>query len=188
WSYELLTEPEQRLFDRLSVFAGGWTLEAAEAVCGGDEIETEEVVEVLAGLVDKSLVLAEPGDYRVARYSLLETVRQFVAERLAARGAAAAMRARHAMYFVALAEAAEPGLFGPELRAWIVRLKGEHDNIRAALRWLLESGEAEAGQRLGAAVFKFWEVGGLVGEGRVWLDKLLSAPDAMTRSHARARA
>lgn len=187
WSYEFLTDPERRLFDRLSVFAGSLSLEAAEAVGSGDGIAESEIVDVLAGLIDKSLVIVEPGDYRVARYAVLETLRQFGAERLAATSAAPTIRERHALFFVALAEAAESGLFGPDQPAWVTQLGLERGNLRVALQWVLESSNAEAGLRLGAAAFKFWEVSGSVGEGRAWLDKLLTHP-ASTRTRARARA
>ncbi|MGI9145540.1 MAG: ATP-binding protein [Chloroflexota bacterium] len=186
WSYEFLTEPERRLFDRLSVFTGSLSLEAAEAVGSGDGIAESEIVDVLAGLVDKSLVNVEPGDYRVARYAVLETLRQFGAERLAVSSAASTIRERHALFFVALAEAAESGLFGPDQPAWVTQLGLERGNLRVALQWALESSNAEAGLRLGAAAFKFWEVSGSVGEGRAWLDKLLTHP-ASTRTRARAR-
>jgi DNA-binding CsgD family transcriptional regulator len=186
WSYQLLTEPERRLFDRLSVFTGGLSLAAAEAVCSGDGIGGSEIVDVLAGLVDKSLVIVEPGDYRVARYAVLETLRQFGAERLATSGGASAINERHALFFVALAEAAESGLFGPDQPAWITQLGLERGNLRVALQWALDTGNAEAGLRLGAAVFKFWEVSSSVSEGRAWLDKLLMQ-SASTRTRARAR-
>ncbi len=187
WSYELLTGPERRLFDRLSVFAGGLSLEAAEAVCGADGVAEDEVVDVLAGLVNKSLVIADPGDYRVARYTVLETLRQYGAERLTASGGAPTIQERHALFYVTLAHATEPGLFGPEQLANMIRLELERGNLRVALQWAVESGNAEVGLRLCAAVFKFWEVSGSVSEGRVWLTRLLAHP-ASTRTRARARA
>ena len=151
WSYDLLPGDEQRLFARLSVFAGGFTLEAAEAVAGAvpaDErpAPAPDVLDGLAHLVDKSLVLAEvrDGAGAGARYRLLETLRQYEAERLAgqegqeAPGGPAAVHERHAAHFLALAEASRLPLLRAEQLAWLARLDREHDNLRAALRWWLE--------------------------------------------------
>ena len=129
-------------------FTGGWTLEAAEAVCGGDGIPEAEVLDHLAGLVDKSLVILEwPGD--AGRYRMLETVRQYATERLAESGETDRLRQRHAGFFLALAEQAEPKLFGPEQDAWFARLEAEHSNLRAALEWLAAQGDADAGLAAG---------------------------------------
>jgi len=146
WSYDLLTESEQLLLDRLSVFAGGWTLAAAEATCAGDGIEQWEILDLLGGLVGKSLVQAEEAGGAV-RYGLLETVRQYGRERLAASGAAGAVRDRHLAWYLALAEQAAPHLWAAaDLGAWLDHLEAEHDNLRAALRWARERGGAAAGR------------------------------------------
>jgi hypothetical protein len=136
WSHDLLTEAEWALLRRLTVFAGVWTLEAAEAVGSGDGVEAWEVVDLLAHLVDKSLVVAEERD-GAARYRLLETVRQYAGDRLLAAGEAEAARDRRRDWYLAQAERAAPALRGPEVGAWLDRLAAEHDNLRAALAWCL---------------------------------------------------
>src|SRR5215208_7201335 len=173
WSFELLSEPERKLFCRLSVFAGGWTLEAAEAVGAGGGIEEGEVVELFLMLVDKSLVVsgAEEGGFR---YGMLEPIRQYARERLDESGEAQAMERTHAEYFLALAEEAEPRLWESGDKAWFGRLEREHDNIRAALSWTLEYGEAELALRLSGALRWFWRARGYHGEGRRWLERALS--------------
>jgi DNA-binding CsgD family transcriptional regulator len=186
WSYELLSEPERKLFRRLSVFAGGWTLEAAEAVGAGDGIEEGDVVELFLMLVDKSLVMskAEEGGFR---YGMLEPVRQYARELLEESGEARATKRVHAEYFLALAEEAEPKLWESGDKAWFDRLKKEHDNIRVALSWTLEHEEAELALRLGGALRWFWRARGYYGEGRRWLEQALSE-DGRTSAEARAKA
>jgi non-specific serine/threonine protein kinase len=178
WSYDLLTEQEKVLLARLSVFAGGWTLEAAEAVCGLDPIEDWEVLDVLTGLLDKSLALVEEekGD---TRYRMLETIRQYGTEKLESVGAVAQVRDRHRDYFLALAEEAEPLLEGPDQAKWLTRLKTEYDNLRAALAWCIEASQSadgaaiEAGLRLSGALSWFWWVRGYLSEGREHLGQAL---------------
>jgi predicted ATPase/DNA-binding XRE family transcriptional regulator len=201
WSYDLLEASEQLLLDRLSVFAGGWTLAAAEAVIGAEEgVEQErldgsralpcvgrwEVLDLLGGLVNKSLVQVEEagGDLR---YTLLETVRQYGQERLLAAGTADSVRDRHLGWCLALAEQASPHLYGTEQVAWLDRLEAEHDNLRAALAWAGERGAMEAGLRLAAAVWRFWWIRGHLSEGRRWLEAALAADDGAT-PEARVRA
>jgi predicted ATPase/transcriptional regulator with XRE-family HTH domain len=174
WSYALLAEPERRLFERLAACAGGWTLEAAEAVGAGDGIEPTAVLELLTQLVDKSLVAAQEGLAGQTRYRLLETLREYAWQRLVGRGDAEASRERHAAFFLSLAERAEPELRGAEQRAWLAVLAQEHDNLRAALQWTLEREEAELGLRLAGAVWWFWWVRGHQSEGRRWLERLLA--------------
>lgn len=128
WSHELLSEDEQALFRCLSVFAGGFTLSAAEAVCAGDDMERGKVLDLLAQLVDKSLVLVAGRDGEQARYRMLETVRQYGREKLEEAGGETAVRRRHADFFLALAEEAEPALLGSEQGEWLKRLEVEHDN------------------------------------------------------------
>jgi non-specific serine/threonine protein kinase len=187
WSYDLLTNQEQALFNRLSVFAGGWTLAAAEAVCDGDGIADGAAVDLLTRLVEKSLVVAEETAGGEARYRLLETLRQYGREQLLANGALASVHERHAAHYLALAEAAEPCLRGPDQLAWLARLEAEHDNLRAALGWWADRGDAEQGLQLAGALHWFWHLRDHVAEGRRWLERLLALPGAGATT-ARARA
>jgi predicted ATPase/DNA-binding CsgD family transcriptional regulator len=184
WSYELLADGEQTLFRRLAVFAGGWTLEAAERVCAGEELEQGGVLDLLTSLVDKSLVLVTEWDGK-ARYRLLETVRQYAAEKLEESGEEAKVRSRHAAWFLALAEEAEPYLKGHQQEAWLGRLETEHDNLRVALSWVLELGKAELGLRLGGALGEFWFLRGYLDEGRRWLEAALAKEEAPESARAR---
>ncbi len=187
WSYELLGEAERGLFARLSVFAGGWDLSAAEAVGAVGERERAEILDLLSHLVDKSLVLAEPGGSGTVRYRLLEPVRQYAREKLEERGEADDTSLRHATFFLALAEQAEPELTGHQQTEWLQRLETEHDNLRAALSWTLEHNEPELAARLAGALWRFWYTRGHVTEGRRWLERALSDPEAVWVS-ARAKA
>jgi tetratricopeptide (TPR) repeat protein len=187
WSYDLLAPPEKALLRRLSVFTGGWTLEAAEGVCVGEGVEEWEVLDRLTSLVEKSLVLYEEQSGE-GRYRLLETVRQYARDRLLEEGEADAVRARHAEYFLQLAERAEPELHRHEQIEWLDRLGVEHDNLRAALAWTRARGQGEEGLRLGGALWSFWVVRGYLGEGREHLARLLALPGAEARTAARARA
>ena len=170
WSHALLTATEQVLFRRLSVFRGGFTLAAAEAVCAGEGLDADAVLDVLGLLVEKSLVIADQGE-NGTRYRLLEVVRQYAAERLAAVETDADIPARHAAHFLALAEDAETGSTGLDERLWFDRLALEHDNLRAALTWLTgptaEDGPDAA--RLAAALWPFWFARGFPTEGIEWL-------------------
>jgi hypothetical protein len=195
WSYALLSEPERALLARLAVFAGGWTLEAAEQVGAdpdgdpdGAGIAPEDVLDLLTRLVDQSLVVAEARPDGTARYRLLETLRQYGREKLAAGGGAGAVHARHARAYLALAERAEPELRGAAQAVWLDRLEAEQPNLRAALRWCLERGEAELGLRLGGALSHFWHVRGDRREARQWLEALLALPAAAPRTAVRAKA
>jgi DNA-binding NarL/FixJ family response regulator len=175
WSHDLLSEAERALLRRLSVFAGGWTLEAAEAVCsGGGGIREGDVLDLLGGLVDKSLVLTGTTAGRAMRYRMLEPVRQYAREKLEESREAEEVRGRHSAFFLALAEEAEPRLAGKEQRIWAERLNAEHDNLREALSWVLERGEAEAGLRFGGALWRFWLAQGYVSEGIKWLEGALA--------------
>jgi len=173
WSYELLDESERECLGQISVFAGGWTLEAAEAVGFERGIE-RDVLTIVSRLVDKSLVMAETtGDGRV-RYRLLEPVRQYARERLERSGEVEAVRRRHADFFMHLAEEAESELSGARQRIWLSRLEAELDNLRTALGWSLEVGEAEVGLRLAGALWRFCYTRGHYGEGREWLEGTLA--------------
>jgi hypothetical protein len=157
WSYELLTKAEQTLLRRLSVFAGGGTLPAVEAVCAGGALAPADVVTALPRLVDHSLVLVDGSDGE-PRYRLLETVRQYAADPCRA-GEDAAVRDRHRDYFVALAEEGDGKLRGFEQAAWLTRLEREHDNVRVALAWCLgDERDDAAGLRLAGAMAWFWRL------------------------------
>src|SRR5215213_9085784 len=187
WSYELLSEREQLLFARLSVFAGGWALEAVELVGVGDGIEEGDVLDLLLRLVDKSLVVAEATGEGGVRYRLLEPVRQYALQKQEASGEAEEVRHRHAEFFLALAEDAEPRLRGAEDVEWLERLEREHDNLRVALSWALERGNAELDLRLAGALWTFWQAHGHEGERRKWLEEALAEDDRASVA-ARAKA
>ena len=174
WSYDLLTEPERAVLRRLAVFAGGASLEAAEAVCADDPVEAGAVLDLLTRLVDRSLVVAEPSAVE-SRFTLLETVREYALERLIAEGEPDAARRRHRDWFLGLVEQARPAFFqGPEPGEWLVRLDREHDNLRAALGWSEGTdGEAATGLRLATDLWRFWEIRGYLQEGRDWLERFL---------------
>jgi predicted ATPase/DNA-binding SARP family transcriptional activator len=199
WSYDLLIEPERRLLQRLSLFAGGWTLEAAEAVtcdevggpCGDCGLRIESgsvgnpqsrvpsgcrnvpVLELLTSLVNKSLVVYQEREGH-ERYRLLETVRQYSHERLLESGEETAVRTRHRDWFLAFAEQAEPELLGSEQRHWLERLEREHDNLRTALAWCQTEGNASADLlRFAGALRAFWNRRGYLIEGRSWVEAAL---------------
>ncbi len=178
WSYDLLDAREQRLFRRLCVFAGGCTLEAADAVCT-ESGEGPIALHELATLVDKSLLrmsaLPSPGSGAPEpRLSLLETIREYGTEQLEALREAEAVRARHTEYYLTLAEDAQPELGGPNQATWSDRLEREHDNLRAALLWARDRGHAMVGLRLAGAVWRFWSTRGYLSEGRLWLRTMLN--------------
>jgi predicted ATPase/DNA-binding SARP family transcriptional activator/DNA-binding CsgD family transcriptional regulator len=181
WSFELFAEPERTLFRRLSVFAGGWKLEAAESVGTGGSIEKEDVLNLLTRLVEKSLVVAEATGNGQMRYRMLEPVRQYGQQKLEESGEADTVKHRHAALFLALAEEAEPELTGPRQQEWLERLEAEHGNLRAALSWALEGGEPELALRLSGALGDFWYLRGrLTEEGRGWLEAALKQGSELT--------
>ena len=186
WSYELLDDDVRTLFARLSVFAGGFTLEAAEAVCSGDGVESDDVLVLLSSLVDKSLVLVDEGP-RAARYRMLQTIRQYAGERLRASGEAAAVRSRHRDVYHALAHEAEGELHGAEQSVWLDRLESEHDNLRAALEWSKTDADSGALLDLAGSLWEFWLVRGHAREGRRWLETALTT-SAKASPRARAKA
>jgi non-specific serine/threonine protein kinase len=178
WSYEMLTEKERALFDRLSVFAGGASLEAVETVCAGDGLENVEILDLVSHLVDKSLALPEEGVGDAARYRLLETLREYGKERLEREGQRAGVEERHARYYLALAEEAEPELSGEGQSQWLARLEEEHDNLREAGDWAARARRAADALRFTGALWRFWRIHGHFGEGRRRLEAALSlAPD-----------
>ena len=173
WSYNLLSEPERLLFNRLSVFMSGWTFTAAEAICPGEGIENYEVLDLLTSLVDKSLVVTEE-EVGKTRYHLLETVRQYTRDELLESGEAESLRDRHLDWFLGLAEESEPELRGPDQVEWLDRLEVEHDNLRAAIEWSLGREETEKGLRIAGSLWWFWFVRSYWGEGNEWLEKTTS--------------
>jgi predicted ATPase/DNA-binding SARP family transcriptional activator/DNA-binding CsgD family transcriptional regulator len=172
WSYALLEERERTLFMRLSTFAGGWTLEAAEAICTGGGIERQDVLMLLAGLVEKSLVRVEPGPLE-ARYLLLDPVRHYAQELLHASDGGSALPAAHARYYTQMSEAAEQGLQGAEQERWLVRIEDELANLRAALGWMRATGDTLGQLRLASALVRWWWIRGYASEGRSWLEQAL---------------
>jgi predicted ATPase/DNA-binding NarL/FixJ family response regulator len=176
WSYDLLPPAEQALFRRLAVFVGGCTLEAVEAVSGAPGDLGLDVLDGAASLVDKSLLRQEEGPDGEPRCAMLETVREYGLERLAASGEETIARDAHATYFLALAERAAPELDGPRQVAWYAGLETEHPNLRVALDWFAHRGDVEAGLRLTAALWHFWFVRGHHREGRAWLERVLAEP------------
>lgn len=187
WSYELLSELEKTLFSRLSVFAGGWTLESAEEVATDESVEEGEVLDLLSRLVEKSLVVAKVTEQGEVRYRFLEPIRQCALEKLEESRESKAVRDAHARHFLALAEEAEAELKGPYQLEWLERLEVEYDNVRAALSWALEAGEAELGLRLAGAMWWFWLVRGYTSEGLRWLEAMLAKYDG-TLVHVQAKA
>jgi predicted ATPase/transcriptional regulator with XRE-family HTH domain len=179
WSYDLLAEAEQAIFRRLGVFAGGCTLEAAEAVCanpdGAASIGAVSILDSLTSLVDQHLLQAEEGPGGEPRFRMLETIREYALERMEEYGEAEAQRWEHAAYYRQLAEEAEAGLRGPEQIAWFRRLDRELDNIRSALAWALERGHVETALGTATPLALFWFRHGHLSEGRMWLRQGLTS-------------
>lgn len=186
WSYNLLAQPERVLLQRLSVFAGGWTLDAAEQVCAGDGIEQLDVLDLLTQLVNKSLVSAE---YSAdgARYHFLETIRQFARYRLYKAEAVEMVSDKHLEFFATFAETARAQLRGPAQIEWLARLDTEHDNLRAALTWAISENPTRAAQalRLTGALWMYWDVRGYFQESLQWCERALAASN--TQNSARAQ-
>jgi predicted ATPase/DNA-binding CsgD family transcriptional regulator len=201
WSYDLLSNEERRLLQRLSVFAGGCTLEAAEVICADNaEAELEpaapllggsEIVDLLASLVSKSMVVAARSPGHEARYTLLETVRQYAREKLQAAGEGDRLRARHLHFFLRLAQEAEPELRGPDQIAWLNQLETELDNLRAAMDYSQAAGTsaaAEAGLRIAVELGVFWYLRGHWREAGAWVEAALARHNVPERSLVRAEA
>ncbi|HEY6072314.1 MAG TPA: LuxR C-terminal-related transcriptional regulator [Anaerolineales bacterium] len=175
WSYDLLSQGERTLLRRVSVFAGGFAIEAAEDICSGGTVAALEVLDLLLRLVDRSMVVAgERG--RQSRYRLLETTRQYAWEKLVEAGEADEIRRRHFIWYLTLAGQADGKLRGPEQQAWLDRLEAEHDNLRAALEWSnIDPRYGEEGGRLAIALYWFWSFHGHWSEGRRWLEAAVSS-------------
>lgn len=190
WSYDLLTEPERVLLRRLAVFAGGFTLEAAEAVCSLGELKQTDILDLLGRLVDKSLVIVEAdSEINETRYRLLETIRQYALEKLVEKGEAPAVRDKHLEFYLGLAEKSEPNIFGGESAIWFKRLDKELDNIRAAVEWSTNSGKANMALRIAGSLVYFWFAHGLVvSEWHDQVQQALLRPEGKERTLARAKA
>ena len=188
WSYDLLSEPERTFLRRLSVFAGGWTLEATEETCGGDQLPAFDILDLLTQLVNKSLVIADTDSRMETRYHLLETVRQYARDKLTDAGEGLDARNRHLQYFLGFAKRAEPEMTGPLMAEWLQHIGDEIDNIRAALEWSLKQ-DVQAGLRLASALMRYWPAhNDNSREGVDWLSQLLRQPAASTPNLARAEA
>jgi predicted ATPase/DNA-binding XRE family transcriptional regulator/Tfp pilus assembly protein PilF len=177
WSYELLDQPEQRLFRLLAVFFGGCGVEAVEALAQPAP-HGISALDMLTSLLDKSMLHRHEAQDGEPRFQMLETIREFALEQLTQHGELAGARARHAAFYLDLAEAAEPRLREDDQLVWLARLDDEHDNMRAALRWAVDCGDAALALRLGGALIRFWDLRGYMGEARAWLDRALSLPEA----------
>jgi predicted ATPase/DNA-binding SARP family transcriptional activator len=180
WSYDLLEPVERQLFTRLAAFSGGWTLEAAESICG----DTVDVVDGLASLAETGLIRVEGAD-EAPRFAMLETIREYAVERLEDSGDVDELRRRHADYFLGLAEEAEPNLRGSP-GDWLDRLEAEHDNFRAGLDRLEALGESERCLRLAGALWRFWYLRGHLAEGRHRLESALLAGERPTAARAKS--
>jgi predicted ATPase/class 3 adenylate cyclase len=185
WSHELLTPEERTLFARLSVFAGGRTLEAIETIC--DPEGDLDVLEGLESLLEKSLLRQEEAPGGEPRFVMLETIHEYAREKLEESGEAQELRRLHAEYFLAMAEEAEPHMTGPEQVVWLDRLEAEHDNLRAALSWSLESGNIELGLKLASATNHYWIYRGHLSEAARWLEQALERTEEVPEA-VRAKA
>ncbi|NOK58208.1 MAG: hypothetical protein GFH27_549279n15 [Chloroflexi bacterium AL-W] len=175
WSYDLLDADEQQLLARLAVFAGSWSLEAAEAVCATNAIEKTTLLERLTTLLDKSLVV-QPQLEGEPRFRMLATIREYAAERLGEHGEIDFLQQRHAHFFRSFVEQAEPELRGSQQDSWFARLIADCDNIRKALRWTIDVEDLTTAFSLAGSLWRFWWIQGYLAEGRTWLTLVLSMP------------
>jgi non-specific serine/threonine protein kinase len=171
WSYDLLDKDEQRLFNRLSVFQGGRTIEVVESVCNSDL--SFAILNGLESLLNKNLLVSKEGRTGETRFYMLETIHEYARDRLTQSGEADDFKKRHALYFVTLAERAEAELHGVRQEYWYARLTDELDNIRTALNWALDGVNVELGVRLVAALRDFWYFKGYLSEGSIWIERAL---------------
>jgi predicted ATPase len=188
WSYDLLNAAEQKLFRRVSVFVGGCTLEGVEAVCDTKNDLNLDLLDGMASMVDKSLMQQVEQPNGESRFVMLETIREYAMEKLKTSDEEALTKRAHAAYCLVMAEEEAKEQSGPEGTQWLDRFAIEHDNFRAALEWLTETGDAAWGLRLGTALFHFWEMREYLAEGRDSLGKVLKIPAAASPTKARARA
>jgi predicted ATPase/DNA-binding winged helix-turn-helix (wHTH) protein len=187
WSYDLLDEPEKKLFRRLAVFVGGFTLEAAEVVCNVASENRIDILQIVAALTDKSLLRQSEQPDGEPRFMILETIREYAFEQLEAIGETSKARRRHANFFLELIERVEPELSGANQGTWLDRLETEHGNLRAALIWARENREVELGSRIAGALGRFWLMHSYLSEGRERLAEFLAltGPDARTETRAK---
>lgn len=171
WSYDLLSEAEMTLFRRVSIFLGGFTLDAVERVSRWDGLNSANLLELLSQLLDKSLIMSEERS-RKARYWMLETIREYASEKLQEAEEQEETQKRHLGFFLEIVEKAEPELLGPNQRLWLDVLQSEHDNLRRAIAWALRVDEESALHMVGA-LWRFWYIRGFIGEGRGWLSQAL---------------
>lgn len=189
WSYDLLAPPDQMLLRQLSVFAGSWSLTAAEEVCGASEqIGASNVLNGTRTLVENSLIIPMDDASGEARYRMLDTIREYAEEQLVAASESDELRRRHSAYYLRMAEQAEPALQDREQQVWYPRLSQEHENLRTALDWLLLTGEAELALRLAGALWRFWQRHGDIREGRQWLEQGLAAAAPSVPEQVKAKA
>ncbi|MGZ4120472.1 MAG: ATP-binding protein [Actinomycetota bacterium] len=188
WSDELLTKELHMLFRRLSVFAGGFHVGSAQAVCSGEGLDAAGILDGLGGLLDGSLLRRTSSGGGEVRFDMLQTIREYGQERLEQEDDPDDIRRRHARYFLGLAEKAEPELRGPRQQDFLYALEVEHDNLRAALAWAVKSDDGDVGLRLTAALWRFWQLHGHLSSGRRWTARVLALPSAQQRTRARARA
>jgi len=177
WSFALLPVDEQILLRRLAVFKAGWTVDTVEAICTGERIAAEQTLDRISSLVNKSLAVADTIGRTQARYRLLETIREYALDKLEEAGETERLRDCHLELFLARAEEAAPKLSSSYQQLWLNWLEDEHDNLRAALAWSLESDRIEVGLRIATALVRFWEIRGYVPEGLVWFERLLAQAD-----------
>jgi predicted ATPase/class 3 adenylate cyclase len=188
WSYDLLDEGEKQLFSRMAVFQGGRSFESLETVCNHDGQLQRDVFEGVQSLLDKSLIQQREGSDREPRFWMLETIHEYAREKLQGSNEAQALQREHALYFMRLAEEAEPHLTGKEQQEWLDRLEDEYDNLRAALAWAGEHahrGDNEAveiGLRIGGALWRYWYMRGLYTDGRAQLERTLALPDEVLQA------
>lgn len=183
WSYQLLDAGEQKLFRRLAVFPGSFSLEAAEAICNAPEGLDLDVLDGVMSLVSKSLLRQMDELAGASRFAMLETIREFADEKLAESGELGALRTRHAQYFADLSEQADIDSFSTVRHEWVALLSAEHDNARAALEWANKSGDLVTVIRLASSMMWFWNMGGFIGEGRQWAETALDQVELQDSAH-----
>ncbi|MDQ3345164.1 MAG: adenylate/guanylate cyclase domain-containing protein [Chloroflexota bacterium] len=186
WSHDMLDEPERALFASLAVFVGGAGLEAIERTCG-DEVDGD-LLDILTSLVEKSLVRQTEGIAGGPRFGMLETIREFAMEQAVQRAVWPALRARHAEFFTDLVERSAVEIMGSAKREWLDRLEQDHDNLRAALSWTVETRTAEMGMRLGSTIWRFWQMRGYLPEGLERLEQVLGLEESTRYPERRAEA
>ncbi|MEZ4862017.1 MAG: tetratricopeptide repeat protein [Caldilineaceae bacterium] len=186
WSYDLLTEAEQILFRRMAFLVGGGTLAAVECICNADGALSADPLDLLASLIDKSLLQQKAGLNGELRFTTLRVIREYALERLSESSEAESIRQQQALYFLSVVEAAEAQLTGAEQKAWMERLEEEYDNLRVVLDCSIAGGDAELGLRLASALWRFWHTRGYYQEGFQWLQGLLARSTLCTPVRARA--